>query len=453
MALIDHIEIRGIHGNRNVRLPFRNGHCILIGPNGTGKSTALQITAYMLGRRWLELADQPFEEITIHFQGKLTASISREDCENLGGEYTRQRLGRYRVAEYPALLDPNLFLSLDATSSKNLNLLSEQLGVPPAAVRAMRREMTGNQAHKAAQKRIQKCVETFDEVALPAGLFLPTYRRIELELKKLFDEIPERMNRQIKERQSRIENSEFLIEVVRFGMDDVQDRLTSFETDTRDYARNQFNRMMTSYLKDMAAGKAMSVRELRDIPLDQDKIDSTLSRIEEGLLNDNEKADIAKTVIDLSQGKFKGNPTFQKSWLAHFFIKLFKVNSDIEDRERNLTNLLKSINNYISPKQMRYEIESYHTAILDEHEVELKLSDLSSGEKQIISMLAEVHFRDKPFNVLIDEPELSLSVPWQLSFLTDIKNAPLCRQVMAVTHSPFIYDNSLASSVVEFGYG
>ena len=45
--------------------------------------------------------------------------------------------------------------------------------------------------------------------------------------------------------------------------------------------------------------------------------------------------------------------------------------------------------------------------------------------------------------VLIDEPELSLSIDWQREILTDVLSAPLCRQLIAITHSPFVFDNEL----------
>ncbi len=50
---------------------------------------------------------------------------------------------------------------------------------------------------------------------------------------------------------------------------------------------------------------------------------------------------------------------------------------------------------------------------------------------------------EQKFFVLIDEPELSLSVPWQRRFLADIRNSEFCSGLVAVTHSPFIYDNDL----------
>lgn len=85
---------------------------------------------------------------------------------------------------------------------------------------------------------------------------------------------------------------------------------------------------------------------------------------------------------------------------------------------------------------------------------EVKLSDLSSGEKQIVSLFSHLYLsEEKRFFVLIDEPELSLSVPWQRRFLKDIKEGDFCSGVVAVTHSPFIYDNDLreyAHSIGEF---
>lgn len=74
----------------------------------------------------------------------------------------------------------------------------------------------------------------------------------------------------------------------------------------------------------------------------------------------------------------------------------------------------------------------------------MELSNLSSGEKQIVSIFSLLYLtNEKNYMVLIDEPELSLSVKWQRFFLEDIKNSISCKGLIAVTHSPFIFDNSL----------
>src|SRR5208337_1482539 len=58
--------------------------------------------------------------------------------------------------------------------------------------------------------------------------------------------------------------------------------------------------------------------------------------------------------------------------------------------------------------------------------------------------------RDR-FFVLIDEPELSLSVPWQRRFLLDIRKASFCAGLVAATHLPFIYDNELRKNTHAVG--
>ena len=56
--------------------------------------------------------------------------------------------------------------------------------------------------------------------------------------------------------------------------------------------------------------------------------------------------------------------------------------------------------------------------------------------------------KEKEFIVLIDEPELSLSIKWQETILEDMVQSGKVKYLMAVTHSPFIYNNSLQKYAV-----
>lgn len=73
----------------------------------------------------------------------------------------------------------------------------------------------------------------------------------------------------------------------------------------------------------------------------------------------------------------------------------------------------------------------------------LELNDLSSGEKQVVSLIAHLYLEPRNKLVLIDEPELSLSIEWQKKILPDIARSPRCKQLLAITHSPFIFDNEM----------
>lgn len=63
---------------------------------------------------------------------------------------------------------------------------------------------------------------------------------------------------------------------------------------------------------------------------------------------------------------------------------------------------------------------------------------LSSGEKQIIVMLAQLIFGAKREIFIIDEPELSLHLGWQELFVDSITNSSPDTQFILATHSPSI---------------
>jgi hypothetical protein len=98
-----------------------------------------------------------------------------------------------------------------------------------------------------------------------------------------------------------------------------------------------------------------------------------------------------------------------------------------------------------------FDDRKYAIEVRPEHgDQPLELRQLSSGEKQIVSLFTHVYLgRVSELTVLIDEPELSLSVPWQKRLLPDIRASQRCRFLAAVTHSPFIYDNELRGNALD----
>ncbi|MBC6980454.1 AAA family ATPase [Caulobacter sp. 17J80-11] len=451
MPIISSIQIAGLNGVHDLRIQLKDTHCILVGPNGSGKSTALQIIAAALGRQWKRLSELRFHALELTFSNGVIAKLSRSACEN--HIYAGRQTDRY-VRLQKLLNDSGMsasFADVNLKDAATASVYSDILRSSPVEIRQFQHWLRSATNSKASYKEIIDFQSALTLADSPPVLFLPTYRRIELELKRAIDQIPEIYKSQF-EKSLQGTDTEFIVELIRFGMEDVTNTLQSFERETKDYARNQFNRMMTSYLKDMARANALSVRELRSKTITASTVDIVLSRIEEGLLSPTEKAEIANVVLELSNDYSAGNPPFHKKWLAHFFIKLMEVNESIQERERPMRSLVETLSKYFTPtKRVLYDVEKYHFSIMAGPEKELFLSDLSSGEKQLVSVLSLLHFsKFSKMNVFIDEPELSLSVPWQFDFLPDIAKAPSCSQVFAVTHSPFIYDNTMSSDVIDF---
>lgn len=70
---------------------------------------------------------------------------------------------------------------------------------------------------------------------------------------------------------------------------------------------------------------------------------------------------------------------------------------------------------------------------------EFDINDLSSGEKQIVILLAETLLQDKKVSIFIaDEPELSLHLKWQELLTSSIRSLNPNAQILFATHSPDI---------------
>lgn len=86
----------------------------------------------------------------------------------------------------------------------------------------------------------------------------------------------------------------------------------------------------------------------------------------------------------------------------------------------------------------------------DELHTILTLDQLSSGEKQMIIQVYELLFRAQSGTlVMIDEPELSLHMMWQINYLKNLTQIAQLRgfQCIVATHSPQIFNSLWSKSV------
>ena len=86
----------------------------------------------------------------------------------------------------------------------------------------------------------------------------------------------------------------------------------------------------------------------------------------------------------------------------------------------------------------------------DELHTILTLEQLSSGEKQMIIQVYELLFRAQSGTlVMIDEPELSLHMMWQMNYLKNLSEIAELRgfQCVVATHSPQIFNSLWSKSV------
>lgn len=363
---ITEFKIQKLYGYRDITIPIRDNIIVLVGVNGIGKTTIINILYLFLSSQWKRIYEYQFVEMNLKF-GDKQISITPQDVE-----------------------------------SENLPQIEEYL-------------------------------KTLLEGQI---LYLPTYRRIEKELENIFPELDENIGI------SNYHNTEF-IELIEFGMRDVDQKINEALLKIKENARTELNKLAGSYLRDVIRRKANSFDHKFIKELNNETITKILNRVDEKTLS-TEDQNTLRAIIDKMKNDSEETISEQDKYLAHFFAQLVNIHNILQQQESAITQFLKVCNHYLIDKKFYYNEKDYQLEIKLDDGTPLKLHNLSSGEKQIISLFSHLYLSgEKQYLILLDEPELSLSVEWQKHFLPDILASKRCLFLATATHSPFIFDNEL----------
>ena len=445
---ISHFSIKGLFRSFDVEIPIRNNSVVLVGVNGIGKSTVINIFYYFVSRQWRRLSEFEFSSVSIELNNKLY-TVRRDD---LTSPTNLASLFKHFPPRYSSfiqrLLDMgefDFFVHTTDLSLPDVRRFAELLGGAPASLVREIHSLVRS-ADVPIEDLQPPLLQTLSrELAAEIGsqiLYLPTYRRIEKDLRFIFPELDEDVFR-YQRRVGVPRRSDHYVELVSFGMEDVERNIRATLERLKEEARTALNGLAGSYLRDVIRGTAATYERASFRDIDEDTISSTLDRVEEKTLPEEDKETLRNLVQTLRQ-KGKGRLRVQDKYLAHFFSRLMALTRALREREYPIRAFASVCSKYLDEKQIHYNDKDYRLDIKMVNDRAIELSNLSSGEKQIVSLSSHIYLTpDKRFLVIIDEPELSLSVPWQKNFLPDILKSDRCDLLIAVTHSPFIFDNDL----------
>lgn len=102
----------------------------------------------------------------------------------------------------------------------------------------------------------------------------------------------------------------------------------------------------------------------------------------------------------------------------------------------------------LTGKRIAIDLETNKLVFKDQKKT-LQLENLSSGEKQFLLIIFKVFLmEEKPYILLMDEPEISLHIDWQYELINVIRELnPNC-QVIISTHSPSVFGDGWGDKVV-----
>lgn len=428
--------IEGLHNRKTFDIPIRDNRLVLVGENGIGKSTVANFIYFFLTTQWQRMLGTTFKSVAADVNGREFV-LTREDIEQLA-----QRWALLEQLHLPPSLHRELetVLNLESQDAQNEHLkqLESRIGLP---ARILQRQLTRLERDSLQNPTLVRWLRSEIEEQI---LYLPTYRRIEQDLETIFRDadITKQLRTQLRvmNRHRRVGH----IELVAFGMEDVEKIIERRMVSMKENVRQDLSNLTGAYLRDIIQGiyKDESANQLRN--METYSVDDILKRIPKEILPDRDKLTL-RSIIE--QMNTSGKVDDENRVVAHFLVKLIELYEKQQQDEKDIREFVQVCNDgYLSGKRLVYDDVAFAVYIEQDNGVErvqpVSMQSLSSGEKQIISLFSHLYLGDRSdFIVIIDEPELSLSVPWQQRFLPDILKR--ANGLIAVTHSPFIYDNEL----------
>lgn len=398
------VEVSGLLGRRDIRLKLApDAPTVITGGNGTGKSTVLRIVDSIARARWWQLRSMPFSRVALSFGAGVTLDIGKLD-EGLNFTSTE---GNW-VLRAPDLEDE----ALTRLHFEGSYLVFDEKGGP--VLRA-----TGTPSDSSAQRLMKSQAGWLADLVERFKVLFITDQRLVIE-----DPVAQKAPQDPVPRRTAVEMAAHRISR------EISASLSQYATHSQELDRKFPQRVVEAMTRKKAIAAASLKKELDDLAASRRRLQRVglLPRedvmvpfgpqLDESIFDDPRIATVIGTYVEDTRQKLSvlGDVQLRLSLLVDFLNQHYSGKEVVIDPTEGLI--------VTSPNG---DGSSFH------------ITDLSSGEQQILVLAFEVLFSAEPGTlILIDEPELSLHVLWQDTLIDDLKEMGDLKNVqfLLATHSP-----------------
>ena len=471
-ALVEHFSIDGLFGYRSVSFSSANAATILIARNGSGKTTLIAALDAFLRGQFSRFSNVFFSKITCRlrgFAGDLV--LTKAEIEQLTD-----------ISRYPEFVvnakawdvQPLALLELietvrgaklaDLYDSPTFHAIYAKMGYDSHGVKGLCEKMfvqmdERNPSISILRKTIRGILGDTEIV------YLPTYRRIELSIPQHDEQKYSPSGRRKRNILSRlgVSKSGLYTADIQFGLGDISDRLKALYSEMLAISNSGYGKVSANIINDLISGEYKSASADPSARPTQEALELFFNRIKQAERGYGPSPFRNFALSPNLNRVFTGQVSEDAApFLTYFLEQLNSIIQQTKGTEDLVEAFINSCNNYLSTadesidtfgtadsfdnKQLTFNRRNFKVKVISKStNSEIPMESLSSGEKQMISLFARLYLYPGDKLLLIDEPELSLSLDWQRKILVDVLRAPSCKQVIAITHSPFIFDNELES--------
>jgi len=478
-SIVEHFSIEGLYGYRTVGLSSKYAATILIAKNGSGKTTLLGALDAFLKMQFGRFSNIQFDQIKCKLIGHSDLlCLSRDDALSVLNISPNDELCTYartvnlepRVLrdflefDYPALMRNNAGYGehdiFDTLVYKSGYTRHDVIKTCDRLLEALYEQNDNIKYLRSVIKSVTQEVEI---------VYLPTYRRIELPLNEESDEPNKYYKKKKPSIRSRlgIASSSLFNADIHFGLSDISERLSALNQEILFNSNEGYREISANIINELISGVFERASPNPEDRPDKESLNLFFSRLKDGRRM-RPFGDVAIPDIDKIYSGLDLDISDQSNkFLTYFLSKLNTVIKATRGIELQVEEFVNNCNRYLSADYCGDEalhksgLDGTKPLSVDDKILRLNRRDLqvsvqslatkrkisinllSSGEKQMISLFALLYLYPGKKIILIDEPELSLSLDWQRKILLDVLNSSSCAQVIAITHSPFVFDNAL----------
>ena len=412
-----------------VEFNFEDRITILTAPNGYGKTTVLKIIHSLFTKNFGFFSHLIFKKIIFYFDENLTIELEKHDNED----------DEFNQIKFTLKKDTEIAANFDYPSKKIISRLKRR--IPSRILEDIIPNLVRIEENKWFHETIGEM--SFEDVVYKYSKHLPNELISEfgIGLSDKFSQIVESID-------------VYFIQ---------EQRLILRESATRHNRMRQdivITNTIEKYAKELSEiikttiGKYAQVSQSLDSSFPKRLLQNKTEKIENSVLNDrlNKLQEKRQKMSDYGLLKSEEDTFIKPSETTDTDIGMLSIY--IDDNEAKLSvfdsliNRLELFVDILNTRRFylkRIEINEKRGFLFKtENNVELNLTELSSGEQHEVVLLYELLFKAEENSlVLIDEPEISLHVAWQVEFLGDMKDIINLREfdVIISTHSPQIIDD------------